>query len=344
MIADRENLDITEPPKVTIAIPTYNRAAFLTEALDSALAQTYQNIEVIVSDNASTDNTLQLLGNYNDDRLIVIQQETNLGMVGNWNACLEKASGEIFILLSDDDFLEPTAIEKMANIFRYGTPEIDLSKIGMVYCKSRIVDDEGGIIGYGKHGAEVESASLIVKQFFRCNRSIYPCSVMMRTSDIQSLGGYDGLQYPLAADANVWMAIAIKHGNVACIDEVLTNYRVHTSNVTSEAGIGEWITNNSNLAKMSIGKFLDQGDYRSAKSIERSIYKFNANAISGLILRSAEGVGARFTFIRQHFIYAEYFLSVHGFLLLFRGVLKIYLPKTILNKIKKVRRAMMSHS
>lgn len=344
MILDREYPDITEQPKVTIAIPTYNRAAFLTEALDSALAQTYKNIEVIVSDNASTDNTLQLLENYTDDRLTIIQQKTNLGMVGNWNACLEKASGEFFILLSDDDFLDPTAIEKMANIFRYGTPNFDLGKIGMVYCKSRIVDDKGAIIGYGKHGAEVESASLIVKQFFRCKRSIYPCCVMMRTSDIQSLGGYDGLQYPLAADANAWMAIAIKRGNVACIDEVLTNYRVHTSNVTSEVGIGEWITNNSNLAKMSIGKFLDQGDLRSARSIERLIHKFNADAISGLILRSAEGVGARFTFVRQHFVYTEYFFSLYGFLLLFRAIIKIYLPKTILNKIRKARRAMISHS
>ena len=344
MILDREYLDITQQPKVTIAIPTYNRAAFLTEALDSALAQTYKNIEVIVSDNASTDNTLPLLADYDDDRLTIIQQKINLGMVANWNACLEKASGKLFLLLSDDDFLEPTAIEKMVNIFRNGTPYSDLDKIGMVYCKTRIVDDEGAIIGYGKHGAEVESASLIIKQFFRCKRSIYPCSVMMRTSDIQSLGGYDGLEYPLAADANAWMAIAIKRGNVACIDEVLTNYRVHTSNVTSEVGIDEWISNNSNLAKMSIDKFLAQGDQCSAKSIERLIHKFNADAISGLILRSAEGVGARFTFVRQHFIYAEYFFSLYGFLLLLRVVIKIYLPKTILNKIRKAQRAMMSHS
>ena len=343
MILDREYPDNTEQPKVTIAIPTYNRAVFLTEALDSALAQTYKNIEVIVSDNTSTDDTLQLLGKYDDDRLTIIQQKTNLGMVGNWNACVEKSSGKLFLLLSDDDFLEPTAIEKMVNIFRYGTPDFDLDKIGMVYCKSRIIDEKGAIIGYGKHGAKVEPAFLIINQFFRCKRSVYPCSVMMRTSDIQSLGGYDGLQYPLAADANAWMAIAIKRGNVACIDEVLTNYRVHTSNMTSEIGIGEWITNNSNLAKMSIGKFLEQGDHRSAKSIERLIHKFNANAISGLILRSAEGVGPRFTFVRQYFIYSEYFSSLYWFLLLFRGVIIICLPKTILSKIRKARRAIKSH-
>ncbi|AEM47330.1 glycosyl transferase family 2 [Acidithiobacillus ferrivorans SS3] len=336
MIADRENLDITEPPKVTIAIPTYNRSAFLTEALDSALAQTFQNIEVIVSDNASTDNTLQLLGNYNYDRLIVIQQETNLGMMGNWNSCLNKASGELFLLLSDDDFLEPTAIEKMANIFRYGMPDFDSSKIGMVYCKSRIVDGEGALIGYGKHGAEVESASLFVKQFFRCNRTVNPCGVMMRTSDIQSLGGYDGLQYPLAADANAWMAIAIKRGNVACIDEVLTNYRVHTSNVTSEVGIGEWITDNSNLAKMSIGKFLDQGDHRSAKSIERLIHKFNAKAISGLIQLSVEGKTKKGDAIKDYIINAKYFFGLQGLFIIAKGVIKIYLPKSITRKIQKL--------
>src|SRR6266567_6107791 len=91
-------------PKVTIAIPTWNRAEKVVKAIDSALNQAYNNIEVIVSDNASTDNTINLLDAYSDDRLIVLKQSVNCGMANNWNECLNRSSGDYFILLSDDDY------------------------------------------------------------------------------------------------------------------------------------------------------------------------------------------------------------------------------------------------
>lgn len=336
MIMDEKNLDITEPPKVTIAIPTYNRGEFLTKALDSALAQSYKNIEVIVSDNDSTDNTLEILSNYNDARLTIIQHRTNLGMVGNWNACLNIASGKLFLLLSDDDFLEPTAIEKMANYFRYATPGSQPSKIGVVYCKPRIIDEDGVMIGHGKSGPTLESASTTITQFFLGTRFIPLCGTMMRTLDIRLLGGYDEYKFPLASDANIWMLIANKRGVVVCIDETLTNYRVHTSNETSKAGIRKWINENSNLAKMAIGIFSDQGDYRCVKTIRRSIKHFNARFISNVILWSYICGDKRYNAIRQHNIYAEYFFSLFGFLLLLKAVVKICLPRTMFNAIRKL--------
>src|SRR4051812_35940589 len=81
-------------PVVTIAIPTFNRAALLRGCVAAALAQSYQRFEVLVSDNASVDETAKILTEFDDQRLRVVKQERNIGLVPNWNACLAEARGD----------------------------------------------------------------------------------------------------------------------------------------------------------------------------------------------------------------------------------------------------------
>jgi len=330
-------MKIPEQPNVTIAIPTYNRVTFLKKAVDSALEQTYKNIEIIVSDNASSDNTLELLTSYDDDRLIVIRQETNIGMIRNWNACLAKATGELFLLLSDDDFLEPTAIEEMSKVFTCGHAGVAAGDIGIAYCRSRIIDETGTTSGYGERGSLVESAASTVQLHFQCKRSVPLCATIIRTSDIRLLGGYDAEQFPLAADAKVWMMASLKHGVVAYIDKVLANYRIHTLNVTSEVKVDDWIKENAKLAQMCINYFSTQGDKQSAKSIEQFIVQYNARAIDCLIQRAAKGKKEKFSFIKQYSAYSRYFLGLYGIPLIFKGILRICLPHSVVIRIKQIR-------
>ncbi len=100
-------------PSVSIAIPTFNRVVRLERALKSALGQTHRDLEVVVSDNASTDATADLLRSYvaRDDRLRVIRQPMNRGMVANINAVLALTTGEHVMLLADDDWLAPRCVE-----------------------------------------------------------------------------------------------------------------------------------------------------------------------------------------------------------------------------------------
>lgn len=338
MIADRENLDITEPPKVTIAIPTYNRAAFLTEALDSAIGQTYQNIEVIVSDNASTDNTLQLLGNYNDDRLIVIQQETNLGMVGNWNACLEMASGEFFILLSDDDFLDPTAIEEMVKGFQCLNSRFDSSKIGMVYCGTRIIDEENKAIENNKSDSLVEHASSFIPEYLRGKRSVYPCGVLIRKDDLREYGGFDGKNYSLAADANIWMRIVINRGIAVYIGNYLSNYRLHIGSVTSRARIDEWVDNASALIDLCANQFMNQSDFVTAQLIIRLRRRFTINLVYGLIQRSADAGASRISLVAHYVKYYKLYSTPYGIFVGVFGIAKMFMPKYMLRLLKIARR------
>jgi len=80
-------------PLVSILIPTYNRETYLGDALNSALNQTYPNIEIIVHDDASTDNTPEVLAWYHDPRLRIIRTNNNHGMIGGWNYIVKQARG-----------------------------------------------------------------------------------------------------------------------------------------------------------------------------------------------------------------------------------------------------------
>ena len=85
------------PPLVSICIPTYNRAGMVRKAIDSALSQSYQNIEVLVVDNASEDAIESVIAGYNDSRLQFFKNTKNLGIFGNFNRCIELSLSLIHI-------------------------------------------------------------------------------------------------------------------------------------------------------------------------------------------------------------------------------------------------------
>ena len=105
-------------PLVTIAIPTRNRSSLLRECVRSALAQSYTAIEVLVSNNASTDNTSEVLRSFGDPRIREVVNETNIGLQGNWNNCINHAKGEYFVILSDDNTLHPNFVASAVDLIR----------------------------------------------------------------------------------------------------------------------------------------------------------------------------------------------------------------------------------
>lgn len=106
------------PSLVTIAIPAYKRT-YLAEAIHSALSQTYSNIELLIVDDDSPHNLKQIVESFHDSRIKYYRNEKNLGslnVVKNWNRCLELAHGEYFILLCDDDMLEPDFVQELLTL------------------------------------------------------------------------------------------------------------------------------------------------------------------------------------------------------------------------------------
>ena len=104
-------------PLVTIAIPTRNRASVVGEAAKRALAQSYTNIEVLVSDNASTDDTLATLRSIADTRLRILTSEEDIGSGANHEKCIREAKGDFLLIVPDDDWISGTFIEKCMDLY-----------------------------------------------------------------------------------------------------------------------------------------------------------------------------------------------------------------------------------
>lgn len=117
-------------PLVSICIPTFNGEDFIVEAMDSAITQTYSNLEIVVSDDASKDNTLKLIEQFKEKTKIPIRiyQHEPKGIGANWNNCIKQSKGEYIKFLFQDDVLALTCIEEMV-VFA------ETNRVDFVYCK-----------------------------------------------------------------------------------------------------------------------------------------------------------------------------------------------------------------
>jgi glycosyltransferase involved in cell wall biosynthesis len=133
---------------VTVGVPTYNRAGPLARALESVLAQKHTDIELVVSDNASTDGTPAICAGFaeRDERVRILRQPHNVGLTENFNRLLREASGELVMLLADDDWLEPTYVEQCLAALD-ADPGLVVASGGARYHR------DGAIVS---HGAEVD--------------------------------------------------------------------------------------------------------------------------------------------------------------------------------------------
>src|SRR5687767_8850970 len=108
------------PPaaRVALCLPTRNRAGYLRQAIESALNQTYRDFSLLVSDNASTDNTPDVVASIDDRRLSYVRLERDVGWCGNFNNCLDcaPAGAEYAIILGDDDLLHPRFLERTVEV------------------------------------------------------------------------------------------------------------------------------------------------------------------------------------------------------------------------------------
>jgi glycosyltransferase involved in cell wall biosynthesis len=225
---------------VSIGIPTYNRREYVLRAVNSALAQTYSNIEVVVSDNASTDDTVKYLAAIDDRRLVILRHPTNTGMVANFNACLGAATGELFLMLSDDDWLELTAIEKLSRPFYEPVHGIDPKSVGMTWCPCTNVDAAGNALWTVRGGPCVESPVELLEGLFNGTRGPVFSSVLIRTEDGLAAGGYDEFRYGVLCDGANWGKAILRHEKAICINEPLVNYSVHSGAGTSTANCRIW--------------------------------------------------------------------------------------------------------
>ncbi len=174
-------MDEARYPLISVLIPNFNYVKYVAQAVDSALAQTYPNIEVVVSDNCSTDGAWELLnGRYGDDpRVRLYQNETNIGMARNFDRLLELACGRYLMCLSSDDFLLPPHVARLEAGFARD-PELDV-----VYCNAYFAREDG--VAYttrampGQFPVDfVDARDELVEEFTTVCPVCFPCALFKR--------------------------------------------------------------------------------------------------------------------------------------------------------------------
>lgn len=214
-------------PLVSILIPVYNRENFIAEAIESAIAQTYDKIEIIIVDNASTDKSFEIATSYTiqDLRVKVIRNAENVGRVENWNIALRAVSGDFFHFLMSDDRLAPTAVEKMVYVTEtYKNVSIVSSghqsfPSGVSFC---FFDKETYLDGMEAYRSIIYNGNWLAG----LNNNLFSTRAMV------ACGGFD-TQLTWGADWNFFLAM-LKKGNLVYIPEILSFFREHSGRMSDK--------------------------------------------------------------------------------------------------------------
>jgi glycosyltransferase involved in cell wall biosynthesis len=214
-------------PLVTIGIPTYNRAnTYLPEALGSALAQDYPNLELIISDNGSTDGTEAFVKSLNDPRIRYFRQEPSLRPNDNFNFCLQKASGTYFLLLHDDDRIDADFVSACMKAAQ-GQDDLGIIRTG-----TRTIDSEGKTIGENPNLAEDLGVSDFFRAWFRGRTAFYLPSTLFNTQALKQLGGFQSKRQ-LFQDVVALVRLAARYDR-ADVREIKASFRRHDANMGAD--------------------------------------------------------------------------------------------------------------
>jgi len=172
-------------PLVTIGIPTYNRAnGTLSQAIRSALAQDYDNLEIVISNNCSTDNTEEVIRSFKDPRIRYLPQAVNVGPTNNYNAALKAAKGEYFLLLHDDDLIDPDLISSCLRAAKYST-EYSVIRTG-----TRIIGADGRLLRELPNVVGSNDPDDLFSAWVNWKTAFYLCSTLFHTRALQKIGGF----------------------------------------------------------------------------------------------------------------------------------------------------------
>jgi len=224
-------------PLVCICIPTYNAAKTIQETLESILSQTYSNMIIHISDNASTDDTLKIVGMFDDPRLHIHAHAENVGGEGNFTRCLQMAEGEYTAIYHADDLYVSTIVEKQVDflekskmasgVLTFATQIDSRGHRLKTYLAPKSLD-----LNVGK--AKSYSAVALLKAVLEHDNFLFCPSAMIRTSVcLDKIKVWNGKVFKSSADLDVWLRLAAS-GGLGLINEPLLLYRISDAQWTSD--------------------------------------------------------------------------------------------------------------
>ena len=208
-------------PKVDIIIPAYNQGDYLKESVESALAQTWENLEIIIVDDGSTDDTAKVGRSFADPRVTYIYHD-NKGLSGARNTGLGHSTGEYVSFLDSDDLFFPTKIQNLLSLFDQN-PEI-----GLAAGDSTLIDDHGQPIGktYGDGLPNNPTGWLQGNRF-------HVGAVLVKKEWLDKVEPFDE-SLRACEDWDMWLRLSIAGCKMAWLPEMVSMYRVHGQQMTRE--------------------------------------------------------------------------------------------------------------
>lgn len=204
-------------PLVSIVLPVWNGERYIVEAIESVLAQTERDFELIIVDDCSTDSSLQIAEMYatRDARIRVLRNETNLKLPASLNRGFEVARGTYFSWTSDDNLLHPGFLATQLEMLRQ-------SRADLVYSDFNLIDNEGEFLRISRVGMPEDLVAFnTIGASFLYTRDVH-----------RVLGGYDTGKF-LYEDYDFWVRACLAGFRFVRSDEIVYDYRVHDASLTS---------------------------------------------------------------------------------------------------------------
>ena len=227
---------VPSSPSVAVCIPTFNRSAYLRQAIESVLGQTWPSYSILVSDNASTDDTADVVAAFDDPRISYARLERNVGWLSNFNASLDRVDAEFVVVLGDDDQLLPTFLEETVAALE-AEP-----RVGLVHTAFDLVGADGELLLGGVNWTDglvadtIETGDEFIRRSMRWSCRVCASTVLMRAGALPEVR-FDPIDLP-AADFGLWLRIAL-NWDVAFLAKPLVRYRIHEASDSATWGAAE---------------------------------------------------------------------------------------------------------
>jgi len=236
-------------PLVTVLMPVYNGERYLIQAINCILDQTFNNFELLIIDDGSTDRTCEIIRTFQDPRIRFIQNSKNLGLTKTLKMGMNLARGKYIARIDADDYCDIDRLTKQVS-FLHKHEEVDV--VGSwIY----VVDNEGNIVG--KKSPPINDVEIKWDLIF--DNPLAHSSILFKKIKIQKLGGYDP-NYRVGQDYELWTRI-MSDTVFAIIPDYLTYIRKHESNISKTYSFDQhynWISMSARTMSKITGKTVDQ--------------------------------------------------------------------------------------
>ncbi len=263
---------------VTIVLPAYNASEYLAETLNSVLSQTFQDFELLVIDDGSTDNTTDIVGDFcqRDSRIRLISQK-NQGVSVARNTGIKMAQGEFIAFIDSDDLWLPNKLAK--HVQHLGANP----NLGLSFARVEFMSFDGKST---RNYSNPRLVNITAKDLYEENAAVTPSNAVIRRTALQQVGGFDG-ELSGAADAELFLRVKCHGWQVEGINEVLVLYRTSLGGMSSQLYKMEEDWNRLSQKVQAYAPELIKLHYKQAKAM---LLRYLARRTLRLELSSKQGI------------------------------------------------------